>query len=124
MMRRVVSLWLDIELVCELRVRMLLIGQKVSEFRSAEKIDEHSLAPEPVGNALGLDRVRYVLRELRQRFLWRLGGRNKTEPHRGIQVVESTFRQRRNVRQRLCALFRGHSDRSQCPRLNLSLEIG
>ena len=53
-----------------------------------------------------------------------LAGATKAEPHRGIQVVKSTFRQRRNVRQRLCALFRGHSDRSQCPRLNLSLEIG
>src|SRR5262245_10542918 len=62
------SLRLDVELAREGRVGVLLIGQKVSELCTAEQVDEHSLTLEPVCDALGFDRVRYVLRELRQRF--------------------------------------------------------
>src|SRR5262249_32260760 len=89
---------LDVELAGERLVLVVLVGEKIAKLRAAEKIDEHSLTLESIGDALRLHRVGNVARKLLQGFLWRLGGSDKAEPYCRIDIVEPAFGQCRYLR--------------------------
>ena len=112
----------DIELACELRYECS-DRTRVFDFRSAKNIENIPWLLN-LSDALRVRfRYRYVLRELR-RVPLRLGGATAETTPRHPDLLNPTFRQRRNIQQRLCDAFRGHGERPQCSRLNLSLEIG
>src|SRR5262245_38405338 len=120
---RLALLWFDVELARECRVLVFLVGEKIAKLRAAEKIDEHSLTLESIGDALSLHRIGNIARQLLQGFLWRLGGSDKAEPYCRIDIVEPIFGQCRYLRKRFASFFRGNGNRSQRAVVDLPFQI-